>query len=818
MAWLYLFLDDLGRAFRKLIRIPRFSVPAISAIALGIGFAAAVFSFADQILFRDPPYPNGSRVVSVGVLAPIIEGAFQFAGPALLWKQQQKPFASMAAWQQPFDCDLSDNTPKRIACASVDADFLPTLGVRPLLGRNFATEEDLPNASPVALISYELWSSRFGRNAKALGRTFSLNGERSRIIGVLPRDFEFPTTAKVDVLAPLALDPALAHGGSPGATVRLLAHLREGVSLQQAQLELQPLFRDFVQSAPPPFRKVLRLQVRSLKDFQAGDARTAATLLFAAALGLLLIVCANVGNLMLGRSVERRREFAVRSALGASDGRMLSEKLTEALATSVVGSAVGCALAEGLLRIASAVAPLGIQRLHDARIDGRVLLFAVAAAMFTTVMSVAATAFERPRPEWLTSSQMQTARRSLLRNGLLSLQVAVALALLTNAVLLARSLYLLQLAPLGFSTDHRIAAELTVGSARYADVSQRVGFYEELERRIGQIPGVTSFAISDSMPPAVPARSMPLVALETEGGAVWDAERGTGPEIGWRAVTPGYFPTLGIALLRGRDFREEDRAPQANTIILNRAMAELLFPNMDPVGRHVNPRGNNGQAAGWSRVVGVVDDAANAGLGAKPGPEFYMPRRHSTEDLYLRGGSSRHLSIAVLSPIAPDVLANEVREKVASLDPTIPVDTATMRDRVSQTASQPRFNSILLGMFAAAGTLLTVIGVYSVIALVVAQRTREIGIRMALGAKPAQILRMVLWQGMTWVFGGALVGVLGSLYVGRYVKSILYGVGPNDPVVIAFSAALISVIAMAAVLVPSNRAARVDPMVSLRQD
>ena len=818
MPWLRVFLNDLGRAFGKLTRIPRFSVPAICAIALGIGFAAAVFSFADRILFRDPPYPNGNRVVSVGVLAPIVEGEFQFAGPALIWKQQQKPFTSMTAWQLPYDCDLSENNPQRIACANVDADFLPTLGVTSLLGRNFEVEEDDPKAPRVALISYELWASRFQHNAKVLGQMFSLNGEPTRIVGVLPRDFELPTTARVEVLVPLALDPALAHGGNPGSTVRLLAHLRDGVSVEQARSQLQPLFRDFVQSAPPPFRKVLKLQVRSLKDFQTHDSQLAAKLLFAASIALLLIVCANVGNLMLGRSVERRREFAVRSALGASNSRILSEKLAESLAVSSVGSILGCGIATGLLRIATTLAPLGIQRLHDARIDARVLLFAAAAAIFTSMLSVIATVFERPRREWLTSSQMQTAQRSLLRNGLLSVQVAVALVLLTNAVLLARSLYLLQQAPLGFSTDHRVAAELTVGSARYADLSQRVSFYEELERRIAQIPGMTSFAISDSIPPGIPARSMPLVALETEGGSVWDPERGTGPEIGWRAVTPGYFKTLGISLLRGHDFREEDRAPQSDTMILNRTLADLLFPNMDPVGRHIRPKGNNGQELPWSTVIGVVDDAANGGLGAKASPEFYLPRRHSTEDLYLRGVSSRHLSITLLSPVAAEVVANEVREKVASLDPTIPVETASMGDRVSQMASQPRFNTTLLGMFALAGILLTVIGVYSVIALLVVQRTREIGIRMALGATPARILRMVLSQAMTWVIAGALFGVMGSLYSGKYVKAVLFGIGPNDPVVIALSAALISVIAAVAILVPSNRAARVDPMVSLRQE
>ncbi len=566
--WLPVFLLSVWRSLRSLFRTPRFAVPAVCLIAIGIGCTSAIFSIVDRVLFREPPYPNSNRIVSLGVLAPIVDGEFLFSRNALEWKRDQKPFEALTAWGGVFDCDLSDAHPQRLSCADVDASFLPTFGVSPRYGRNFSEEEDRPKAERVALISHALWRSRFGSDPGILGHVFSLDGEDTRIVGVLPQNFEFPTTAHADVLVPLAADPISANSG-PGRVVRLFGRMRAGITLEQAQVELRPLFDDFVQSAPPPFRKILKLRLRTLKEYQATDSRLASQVLFASVLALLLLVCANLANLMLARSVERQREFAVRAALGASPWRLLSERLGESVAVSALGCVAGLVLAIVLLRITSATAPVGLLRLQQTQMDWRVLVFAIGAACFSSVLGVLGSLLEKPRAELLTSGAMQTTGRSLVRSVLLSVQVAVALVLLTNAILLVRSLYHLQRAPLGMNTEHVVSAEMSLGAHRYGTSAQKLAFYEELEHRMTQMPGVTSFGFSDSLPPGTPTRSMPLIALEEEGFSGWNREQGTGPEVGWRAVTPGYFSTLGITLLRGRVFHDDERGEHDNTIMLN---------------------------------------------------------------------------------------------------------------------------------------------------------------------------------------------------------------------------------------------------------
>jgi predicted permease len=414
---------------------------------------------------------------------------------------------------------------------------------------------------------------------------------------------------------------------------------------------------------------------------------------------------------------------------------------------------------------------------------------------------------------------MQTSARSVARSALLAAQIGVALILVTNAVLLVRGLYRLRNAPTGIATDQVMTSELSLGLHRYSDSQQRLSFYDELERRLANIPGVTSSAVSDSLPPMSPARSMPYIALQAEGRPGLAIDQGTGPEVGWRAASPGYFSTLSIPVLRGRPFRDDDRQPSAHTIVVNQRLAQLLFGSDDPVGQHLRFGSDDpNQPNPWMTVVGVVANVGNDGLGRESAPEFFLPRRHATDDLLFRTASAMHVSVIVRSPVADAALSQQLREVIGELDPTLPFETASLQERVAKLAERPRFNAALLAMFAAIALLLATIGVYSVIALVVAQRTREIGIRMAIGATPGRILKLVLSQGMIWVFAGAMAGVAGTLATGHYLRALLFGVSASDPTTLLSTTAFLLLIAMLAIWIPARRAAQVDPIVALRHE
>jgi predicted permease len=802
--------QDLRYAARGFVRSPTFTVAAVFAIALGTGAGTAVFSVVDRILFRSLPYQKADRLVSVGFVAPIIPQEFMLGTDYVEWRARQQPFESLTSWTGIDDCDLTGANPVRLACAQVDASFLPTLGVPPMAGRNFTRDEDRPSAPPVALLSYGLWQSRFGGDRSVVGKTIPLDGQSATILGVLPPQFEMPTLEHADVLVPQALDEAQQHRPNAGRPLWSIARFKPGVTPAQAAAALRPLFQESLQFVPGPFRKEVNLRVRSLRDRQIHDARLASWILLGAVLAVLLIACANVANLLLARAASRQRELAVRLALGASRGRLVRQTLTESLLLAAAGTLAGCLLAVALLRVFVAIAPEGIPRLQQATVDLRVLLFSLAISLASGIVCGLAPAMQQhahPRAETLAGwRSLGGGGHYLFRHSLVAAQICASLVLLTGASLLLRSLWNLQNQPLGMRTGSVLTATVTLGQKSYAEPAGQLAFFEELERRLHRIPGVTQLGLSDSTPLSGAARSTIYSVIDVAGRP--RTAEGTGGMVAWRAVTPGYFAVLGVPILRGRGFQEQDRDPQRTAIILSDALARRMFPGEDPLGKQIKL----GRSGPWKTVVGVAGNVKNSALAQPDDPEFYVVRQHAPEPF------GRTATAILNGPIDPAALARWVRAEVAALDPTLPVNIETLDQRVGHLAQRPRFNAWLLGLFAAMGLLLSAIGLYGIISFLVAQRTQEIGVRMALGATPGAVARLVLGHAARWTLAGAALGVTGSWFAARLLDAMLFHVSARDPWILAAAVAGLWATAMLAAWVPSRRAARVDPMQALRQD
>jgi predicted permease len=803
-------LQDVRYSFRQLHRSPGFTTVAVITLALGIGATTAMFSLVDRMLFHSLPYAHENELVSVGVLAPIIDGEFLFAANYLEWREHQSAFSGFTSTTGVGDCDVTENDPVRTTCASVASTFLPTFGIQPLLGRNFTRDEDQPNSPKVALLSYGLWKDRFGGDRSVLNRTISLDGVPTRIVGVLPRNFEFPTLAHVGLVVPEALDESLVQRHLMGPVVRVFARVKPGSTLEQARAELQPLFRNFVESAPPPFRKILRLQVRSIRDLQIHDSRRAAWLLLISSVAVLLIACGNAANLVLARAAGRRQELAVRSAMGAGRARLFRQRFTESLMLAVFGGAAGLFLAYAIVRLFARVAPAGIPHLADAAVDGRVVVAAIAVSVLSASIFGTVPALEKPSAQLLGVVARSGFRRARLRQALLVGQVWMALVLLAGALLFVRSLLNLQSEPLGINVDNVVTAEFTLGQQKYSQAAQRLAFFEGVERKIEALPGVSSAALSDSLPPAVPVRTMPYIALHAQGEPEPTPDQGIGGVIGWRAVTPEYFSVLRVPIIRGRAFNELDRSPAAHSIMLNQALAQRLFPNGDAMGKNVEFRTDRDVLSAPFTVVGITANIQNQGLGGHVSPEYYMVRRHTDKDIVFNYPDSQRVSLLVRSALAPQAVAQEVRASVASLD--------TLEQRVAKLAERPRFSAALLSLFAIAGVLLAAIGIYGVVALLVSQRTQEIGIRMALGASRGNVIAAIMWQTSMWIAAGTGAGILTSLMVSRWTRSLLFDIQPNDPATLGLAAMLLLGLAILGAWIPARRAAKVDPMVALHYE
>jgi predicted permease len=799
--------QDVHYALRSFRSKPALAIAVISILAVGIGATTAVFSVVDRVLFRPLPYGAAERLVSLGIRIPWLEFDFLTAGSYAELRRDPGPLTALTSWSGVADCDWTGDRPARLRCGRVESTFLPVLGVAPVLGRNFTPEEDRPGAPRVALISHALWKNRFGADIGAVGKQMEIDGQPALIVGVLPADFELPTLDRADLIIPQALPPNVQLGTRP---LRIYGRLREGVGPAQARDAILARAQQLFTEVPPHVRKQVQFHVLGLRDVQMGEYRAASWTLLAAVLATLWIACANAANLLLARSLARRREWAIRVALGASRSRMAAQTLTEGLLLSLAGGAAGCILAQGLLRLFIALAPEGIPPLSAASLDTRVLLFGVGASLLCGLVFGLAPGFYMPKVEMLGGSRTSGPVGLLARRVLVGAQIAVSLVLATCAGLFLQSLWNRQSVGLGLHTDGVVTASFVLGP-RYATPAARTAFYEQLEARIVRLPGLESAALSDSLPPGGIPRSQPIFAPVVEGKQPFDS--GTPGIVVWRAVTPGYFRTLSIPILRGRAFTEDDRRPSERSIILSESYARRLFGEENPLGRRMSRfPGDARNPALWYTIVGVAADVRNSGLTDRNDPEYYLARRHAPtqyEDLPMASSIVARGSASI---------AAMLRREIVALDPALPVVAESFDHHVGELAARPRFEAWLLALFAGIGMLLACFGLYGLVSFLVAQREREFGIRMALGASEGGILKLVLGDVLRWTVGGLVCGLAGAAAAARALRSLLFHVSPEDPSVYAMACVVLATLAMAAAFLPSRRAARVDPASTLRQD
>lgn len=813
--WLENLWLDLRYAVRSYGRSPGFTVTAVLAVAVGIGATSAVFSITDRILFRHLPYEADNQLVSLGMLAKVVDdGEFLFASDYKDLLQSNTPFQQMTSWSGVEDCDITQPNPIRQRCAEVDANFLSVLGVHPILGSPFAPTDTQPGAPRAVILSYGVWQSRFAADRTIVGTTLMLDGAPARIAGVLPRSFELPTLQHADLLVPQIILPA---GWQHGATrvLRVVGRLKDGVSLASARSQLQPLFARMLAYVPAPFRKEVQFRVRSIRDRQMGSSELAAWTLLGAVLMVMLISCANVANLLLARMAGRQTELAIRTAIGISRARLLCQLLTESLLLALTGGIIGCAVGSLLLRVLISADRDGIPHLADASLDGRVLIFSLLLSLLTGVTFGLAPALQQRRSESSDWARVVAPRSStLLKNGLVVAQIGLSIVLVSAAGLLTRSLWNLETQSLGMRTGHVMTAQLILPASRYSKPEERIAFFNQIEQKLNATPGIRSVGLSDSLPPSGWERSRPLSSLEIEGQP--RKEAGTGGLVNWRYVSPGYFEVLRIPLTDGRVFKEEDRQPQTNLCVISESLQHRLFPVRNAIGQHLRI----GTRAAYE-IVGVVPDVKNTGLAVSSNPEYYILRNHTPDDTYINATgpvAQRTLSIVLRGSMSDTELAMLVKQQIASLDAALPVQLQTMNERLNEVAAGPRFNAVLLVGFAAAGLLLAAVGLYGTISYLVTQRTQEIGIRMSLGATPAAIARLMLGYSARWVLIGAVAGLLAALGTSGILSSFLFRVSARDPFTLLGSVGTLLVAAFIATLHPALRAAAVEPVTTLRND
>jgi putative ABC transport system permease protein len=806
--------QDVRYGLRGLRRAPAFTAVAVLTLALGIGATTAIFSVVNAVLLRPLPYPDADRIALVWMdnqRMGMREDIHSWANFADL-RAQGRSFARMAAYgtggyNMTGGCVEGACEPQRVASAYSTADLFAVLGVAPMLGRAYTADEEQEGRDAVVVISHGLWSRMFAGDPGAIGRTVRLNGRERTVIGVMPRGFAFPA-AETDVWVPLAIPDDLRTARN-SFFLTVVGRLAPGVTLERARTETSAIFRRLVEQYPSLDN--LGINLEPLPEQVVGPTlRTALWVMLGAVAAVLLIACANVANLMLSRAAAREREVGVRLALGAGRARLVRQMLTESVLLSVIGGALGVALAWGGLRLLLGIAPADIPRLDQVRVDGLVLAVALGVVALTGVAFGLAPALQASRST-LTDALRDGGRGGTggrgghrLRRALVAAQVALVVVLLTGAGLLVRSFLELQRVHLGFTPAGLLTARLALPGSKYGEGPQRAAFYEALVERLRAAPGVAGAgAISSIFLDATPTSTN----FTIEGRTMTEEEAGI--EVPLDAVTPDYFRVMGIPLERGRAFTSRDHADAPRVAIVNASMARRFWPNEDPIGRRFK-YGDSQSDGPWITIVGVVGDMRRTG--------YDMPVRYETFLPHAQRPSAA-MTLVLRSAGDPIALAGVVRGAVRALDAEQPVyEVATMEQLLAGMVAQRRFGMALLGAFAALALALGLVGVYGVTSYLVAQRTREVGLRLALGAEPAHVVRMVVRQGMTAAAAGLGVGIIGALAAARLMRSLLYGVGPTDVATLGGVAVLIALATLLASWIPARRAARVNPLTALRYE
>jgi predicted permease len=801
--------QDVRFAFRQLRRSPAFTAIAILTLALGVGANTAIFSVVRGVLLRELPYTEADRLLR---LFSTMNGRQTSVSPADFtdWRRDSKTFSALAASYESTVNLTGSGAAERFTQARVTANLFGVLGVRPVLGRTFVAGEDAEDAPRVVVLSDGLWRSRFGADPDIVGRSLTLDGFPTVVIGVAPASMRYPVPVDMWLTTRFAQSD-LAESSRGARWIDVIGRLAPGASAEQAKGELATIARR-LELHDPKHNTDVGTRVVPLQEQMVGTVRTPLIVVLAAVGLVMLIACANVASLLLGRTAARDGELAVRTALGAGRGRLVRQLLTESVCLALIGGAAGLALALWGTRLLVSLAPADIPRLYDVRIDGPVLLFTlgvtvVAALVFGSIPALHASGAQLASRLRDGNRGSRTRPGSARARGALVIgEMALAIMLLAGAGLLLRSLSRLRDVNPGFEPARVSTFTVTLSPVKYPRSDDHRAFGTALLEAVGRIPGVDSAALAFGLP--LSGTSFQL-SFDVDGRPA--PPPNAEPRAQVRVVSAGYFGTMGIPLLRGRAFTPDDRPGGPQALVVSEETARRHFPGEDPIGKRI--------AFGWGRddggrlsgeIVGIVGDVRHRSLSAEVSPHVYAAFAQWPID---------QLTVVMRSRGDPAATIAAARGAVASLDRDVPVyDAFTLATMVDRSLGQPRFYVLLLGVFAGLAVLLAAVGIYGVIAYTVQQRTREIGIRIALGASAERVVSMMVRRGLVLALAGVALGTAGAFAVTRVLRSLLYGVGARDPVTFVGVAVLLGVVALLASWIPARRAARVDPLTAMRAE
>jgi putative ABC transport system permease protein len=797
-----------------LLKRPGYTAIAIIALALGISANSAIFSVVNTLLLRPLPYQNPDRLVMVWENYRKENNPHNAVAPANFvdWTEQNQVFEQMAAFTAPISFNFTGgDAPERVVGARVTAGFLPLLGVKPLQGRLFTEEEDRPDNNLVILISHKLWQRRFGSDPSVVGRTFTLSGRTYLLAGILPPDFKMPpdfqsaTLENVDVWTPLALSPEGKKRRS-SHPYNVIARLKPGVTLERAQAEMSSIGSRLEQQYPET-NTGWGVSVNTMQEEFVGRVRSFIYILFGAVCFVLLIACANVANLLLARATGRHKEIAIRAALGAGRARLIRQLLTESVLLALMGGALGYLLAMWGVRLLVAFSPGQIPRIREVQLDTWVLGYTLLISVLTGIVFGLAPALQVSKPDLNDAlkeggrSGSDGQRLNSVRGFLVVAEVAIALVLLVGAGLMMRSFMQLQKVDTGFDPHNVLTMQVTLPPLKYKGIDDTAAFYDQALQRIETLPGVEA---------AGKVSELPLSGDQFDNAFSIDGRPPLGPgeelHANLRLISAGYFKAMGIPVRRGRAFAQPDAQGKPGVVVINEAMARRYWPNEDPLGKRLTI--DMGDAEKPREIVGIVGDIRHYALDIDPKPEMYVPNMPAPQNI---------MTMVVRSKTDPQQLAASIRREVLNVDKDQPIyNVKTMEQIVADSVASQRFSMILLGVLATIALALAVVGIYGVMAYWVTQRTHEIGIRMALGAQPSNILKLVVRQGLSLALIGVGIGLLASFALTRVLSTLLYQVSSTDLLTFVGTPLLLSFVALVASLIPARKATRVDPMVALR--
>lgn len=811
------FLQDLKYALRMLKKNPAFTAVAILTLAVGIGANSAIFSVVNSVLLRPLPYRQPDQLVRVYSEFPTMQlQKFWLSPPELLDIQREaKSWEAIGAWAPGGQNVGTESEPLRVTSANVTRSLIDVLGVQPQRGRNFTEEEDRNGGPKVAIISHGLWQKGFGGTGDIVGKQIQVNSVSTTVVGVMPPNFAFPpgSNDQVELLVPFQFDPSN-PGGRGSHFLSVIGRLKPGVSVEQAQSEMTSLMAGWKSESRAQHlldserHPVVML---GLHEDVVGSARKAVWLLMAAVGFVLLISCVNVANLLLARAESRHREFAVRLALGAGLKRMVRQFVAEGFVLVLIASMLGIGLAYAGLKILLLFAPDSVPRTEEIGVGLPVLVFTIAVAIVAVFLfgfAPLAQVSERNLANWIRGAGQRAIRGGgqALRKGLVVAEIALAVILVIGSGLMIRAFWKLQQVNTGFEPSGVVSFSLNLPAAKYKS-PERLQFVTALQQRLSSIPGVTSASIAGGLPPL---RRINANDTEIEGYQPTPDSPAQNVDY-WNVVGNEYFRTMKIRLLEGRSFEAQDDNPNAMPVVMvNQALAKRFWTG-SPIGRRVNPGFANPKV--WFTIVGVVEDTKNAGMDKPAGPELYFQVRQVNQFI----GSNVSFVVRTANDAAG--LESSIRSVVRELDAGLPVyNLWSMDEAVSKSMVQPRFLALLLATFSGIALFLAAIGIYGVMAYSVAQRTQEIGVRMALGARPLHVLRLIFGQSLVMLLLGVVIGVAGAFALTRLMRTLLFEVTATDPLTYISVIGLLVVVALLASYLPARRAAKVDPLIALRYE